>query len=158
MKFIIGFTILLISVNGYTQDSLKIKTIDSIVASIDSSVLPIQRDTLIQDRPEMGLKITTYLSMIVHNQELLKYENHVTTEMTEKGVPKHMTVTNTFYFQHNKLLKVEEYLLKDEKIKIADWYYADDKPVYYTLDSDRAASSAALLLTIADTLLKQILK
>lgn len=78
--------------------------------------------------------------------------------MIEKGVPKHMTATNTFYFQHNKLLKVEEYLLKDEKIKIADWYYEDSKPLYYTLKSEKAANRADLLLTLAETILKQVIK
>lgn len=73
MKPLFFLILTLISSDSYTQDSLKIKKIDSIEASINSSSLPIQRDTLIQNRPEMGLKITTYLSMIIHNQELLKY-------------------------------------------------------------------------------------
>jgi hypothetical protein len=142
----------------WSQDTLKIKQIDVLVASINSSTLPVKRDTLIQDHPEMGLKMTTYLTMIINGKELIKYVNLVKTTMTENAVARQMTTSNSFYYDHNNLVKAEEYLIEGEKKKTADWYYANDKPFYYTLKSDKAADRAILLLTMAKEMLKQVIK
>ncbi len=150
--FILTFSIV------YSQDTLKIKQIDALVLGINTSTLPSQRDTLIQDHPEMGLKMITYLTMIINGGELMKYVNLVNTTMTENAETRHMTTSSTFYYDHNKLIKVEEYLIEGDKKKTADWYYSEDKPLYYTLQSDKAADRANLLLTLSKGMLKQVIK
>jgi len=142
----------------YSQDTLKIRQIDALLSQINTSTLPIHRDTLVQDHPEIGLKMTTYLTMIVNGGELIKYVNYVNTTMIENGVTRQMTTSSSFYYDHNKLIKVEEYLLESDKKKTADWYYSGDKPLYYTLQSDKAEDRATLLLTMSKTMLKQIIK
>ena len=42
--------------------------------------------------------------------------------------------------------------------KVMDWYYSEDKPLYYTLKSEKAEERAKLLLNISDAMLKQIQK
>lgn len=150
--FILGLT------SGHCQDILKIKQIDAIVSSINNSTLPTQKDTLVQNRPEIGLKMTTYLTMIVNGGELLKYVNYVNTTMTENTKTRQITTSSSFYYDHNKLIKVEEYLLEGEKKKTAEWYYADDKPLYYTLQSDKAAERANLLIALSKGMLKQVIR
>ena len=158
MKTTLTFIFALTFCSVYSQDTLKIKQIDALVSGINSSIFQIQRDTLIQDHPEMGLKMTTYLSMIVNGGELMKYVNLVNTTMTENGATRQMTTSSSFYYDHNKLIKVEEYLIEVDKKKTMDWYYAEDKPLYYTLQSDKAADRATLLLTMSKGMLKQIIK
>ena len=158
MKTTLTFIFILAFSSGYSQDTLKIKQIDALVSGINTSTLPSQRDTLIQDHPEMGLKMTTYLTMIVNGSELMKYVNLVNTTMTENAQARQMITSSTFYYVHNKLIKVEEYLIESDKKKTMDWYYAEDKPLYYTLQSDKAEDRATLLLTMSKTMLKQIIK
>ena len=142
----------------YSQENLKIKQIDAFILGINTSTLPVQHDTLIQDHPEMGLKMITFLTMIVNGGELIKYVNFVNTTMTENGGTRQMITSSSFYYDHNKLIKVEEYLIEGDKKKTMDWYYAEDKPLYYTLQSDKAADRATLLLTISKGMLKQGIK
>ena len=150
--------ILAILCNVYSQNTLKIKQIDTLVSAINTSHLQIQYDTLIQDHPEMGLKMITYLSMIVNGRELIKYVNLVNTAMTENTVTRQMISSSSFYYNHNKLIKVEEYLIAGDKKETMDWYYAEDKPLYYTLQSDKAADRTTLLLTISKGMLNQVIK
>ena len=158
MKPILSFFLVLSFLTVYSQDTTKINEINLLVSNINISTLQIQRDTLIIDHPEMGLKTTTYLSMLVNNNQLLKFVNYVTTTMTENGVQKQMIASNTFYYNQNKLIKVEEYLIEADQKRVADWYYSQDSPLYYTLQSDRSEARAALLLTMSQAMLKQIIK
>ena len=158
MKTTLTFIFILTFCSAYSQDTLKIKQINALVLGINTSSLPIQRDTLIQDHPEMGLKMTTYLSMIVNGSELLKYVNFVNSTMKENTETRQMTSSSSFYYDHNKLIKVEEYLIEGDKKKAMDWYYSEDKPLYYTLQSDKAADRATLLLTMSKEMLKQVIK
>jgi len=158
MKLTLSVFFLFSFSKGYSQVSLKVKQIDTLVSTINNSTLPVHKDTLRQDHPEMGLNITTYLSMTVSGKELLKFVNYVITTRTEDGIAQQMTASNTFYYDHNNLIKVEEYLIQDAIKKEANWYYADGKPLYYTLQSDKAESRAALLHTMSKSMLKQIIK
>ncbi len=156
---ILFIIIFIFSFSGvYSQDTLKIRHIDSLVSDIKGSTLPIQIDTLIQDIPQMGIKTTTYLTTIVHNNELIKFVNYVNSTITENGIPKQMTASNAFYYYHNSLIKVEEFVNEGDKKGVADWYYSEDKPLYYTLNSDKSEERAAFLLTLSKTMLKQIIK
>ena len=142
----------------YSQGTLKIKLIDALVSGINTSNFPIQRDTLIQDHPEIGLKMTTYLTMITNAGKLLKYVSLVNTTKKESAATRQMISSSSFYYANDKLIKVEEYLIEGDNKKTMDWYYADDKPLYYTLQSDNAADRATLLLTISKGMLKQVIK
>lgn len=158
MKTIFTTLFILTFCSAYCQETLKLRQIDSIVSQINTSNSLIQRDTLIQDHPEMGIKTTTYLTTIMKGGELFKFVNFVNTTITENGVTRQMTGSNSFYYDHNKLIKVEEYIIEGDKKGEASWYYSEDKPIYYTLQSDKAEDRANLLLTMSKAMLKQIIK
>jgi hypothetical protein len=95
--------------------------------------------------------------MIATDKELLKYVNYVDGSRTDRGITQQMTSSNTFYYDHNKLIKVEEFLIEGEKKAELNWYYWDDKPLS-TSNPQNPESRAAFLLELSKTLLKQIIK
>lgn len=143
------------------QDNLKVKHIDSLVSGIKSSALPVRRDSLVQNRPEIGFKMTTYLTSIENGGELLKYEQLVHSSFEGDGAPKIMTASSAFYYQHNQLIKVEEHLTDETGNHNVEWYYSDDKPLYSTLDSlksDAVTSRANMLLSMGKGMVKLVVK
>jgi hypothetical protein len=144
--------------SSFSQDTSKTKNIDVIVNKINQSNYQTKTDTIIQDKPEYGLKIKTYLTMKIDNNHLKKYENFVYTIMNVNGTTREITTSSTFYYDESKLIKVEEYMIEGSAKKVMDWYYSEDKPLYYTLKSEKAEERAKLLLNISDATLKQIEK
>lgn len=102
--------------------------------------------------------MTTYLTMLVDSDQLFKYVNNVNTIMAENGNTRQMSTSTTFYYFHNYLIKVEECLIEADNKKNADWYYSDDKSLYYTLKSDKAEARAEVLFTLSKKMLKPIIK
>ena len=158
MKKKIGylFWMILSSSAVYSQDTTALQQIDALVRQINGSGFQTQTDTITNDLPKMGLSSRTYLTTVTDGSQLKKYVNnaHVTTQ--KNGTTKEMVGTNTFYFNQNKLIKVEENATKDGKQMDASWYYADDKPIYYTLKSDKSEERAELLLTIAKGIVEKM--
>jgi hypothetical protein len=158
MKSTLAIFFIFFIVKGYSQDTVVMKQIDVLVSNINASGLYVQRDTIIEDRPAIGLKMTKYLSMIIDGKELMKYTNDMNTIMKQNGVSTGLISSNTFYYCHNKLIKVEEFLIEGDKKSAAEWYYSDGKHLYNTLRSDKAEARAALLLEISNSMIKQIIK
>lgn len=158
MKKIFFALLCFMTVTGYAQDSLKLKSIDSVVSAINNSNFTVQKDSVIQDRSDIGLYIKSYLTAVVDGKELKKYANNVVTDRKESSVSKRINSTNTFYFDQGKLIKVEELVISDDKQMTFDWYYSDNKPLYYSYKSERSESHAQSLLTMGDQLLKQFQK
>lgn len=156
MKILLLPVLALFTITSYAQDSLKINQIDSQVKLINQSNFQVQYDSIIQDYPDLGLNMRTYLTMITDGKEIKKYVNKVHSVRQEKGKTVKMVSTNEFYFDKNKLIKVEEFAVSESKEARFDWYFADDKPLYYTLQSEKAASRAALLLTMGEGMVKQV--
>jgi hypothetical protein len=156
MKTVFLCAAFLCSAPVYSQDTTQVKRVDSLIKLINSSDYKIQRDTIKQDRPELGLYMRTYLTTVTNGNELKKYVNNVHATTQENVTIKQMVATNIFYFDHNKLIKVEEFATEGDKNIDALWYYADDKPIYYTSKSDKSEERAELLLTIAKNMLGKI--
>jgi len=142
--------------NSYAQETPQTKNIDAIVSRINQSEYQIKKDTIIQDKPEYGLKMTTYLTMKVVENQLKKYENIVYTTFNQTGTTKEITTSTTFYYDQNKLIKVEEYMIEGSSKKVMNWYYFEDKPLYYDLKSEKAEDRAKMLLNISEAMLKKI--
>jgi hypothetical protein len=146
-------TLVLLSQITYSQDTLKVKQIDSIVRLTNNSGYKIQRDTIKQE-PASGLSMQTYLSMVSDDDDIKKYVNNVHMTMTQNGIKKNIITTNTFYFDKNKLIKVEEYIIEGEKRSEVEWYYSNDKPIYNTLKSEKGQDRAEFLLKLAKSMLE----
>jgi hypothetical protein len=156
MRTTLLFAAFLFSLAVHSQDTAKLKQIDALVNQINTSNFKTQRDTIKNDQPQMGLSMRTYLTMVTDGAEIKKYENNVLATTQESGTINQMVSTNAFYFDHNKLIKVEEFATQGDKKIDALWYYADDKPIYYTLKSDKAQERAELLLTMAKSMLEKM--
>ena len=158
MKTLVLVAFCVCSMNSFSQDSVKIKQIDSLVMLINKSKFNTQCDSIIQDHQDLGLYMKTYLTMVTNERELKKYVNNVHATRNEDGITKQMTSTNIFYYDKNKLIKVEEFIIEDGKENSADWYYSEEKPLYYTFKSDKSEDRANLLLNMAKVLVKQLIK
>ncbi len=134
------------------QDSTKLRQIDSLVKVINESNITPQNDTIVQDMPDIGLFMKTYLSIIADGKDLKKYVNRLVSTRLEKGTTKNLTTQNSFYFDNNKLIKVEEFAIDGSNEKRFDWYYWEEKPLYYTFQSEKSEARAALLLTMSKNL------
>jgi|GEM_PF-5938670 len=66
-----------------------------------------------------------------------------------------MIASGSFYFTRGKLIKVEEFVAEGEKNETFDWYFIDDKPLYYSSKSEKAAERARQLLLISDAMHKK---
>lgn len=140
------------------QDSLQLKQIDALVAKINSSPLPVKRDTIVQNRSEMGLKMTTYITSLVTKGELKRYVNHVKSSVSANGIKRDIVSENAFYFDHNHLIKVEEYVIDEGTKKVFYWYYANDKPLYYNLKTAKGDERATLLVGMASNIVKGMIR
>ena len=158
MKILLSILLIVAFIRGYSQDTIKTKQIDLLIFNINKSSLPVHRDTLIQDRPELGLKMITYLTTIVKDNELIKYVNFVNTTIIESGGTRKISSSSTFYYNQNKLIKVEEFLIEGDTKKEANWYYSEDKPLYYTLQSEKSEARAVFLLETSKAFVKQVIK
>lgn len=153
MRKLFILTTLLCTLGVYSQDTNKIKQIDSIVNLINHSNYRVQTDTIRQDPSQVGLTMVKYLSISMNGTELKKHvtEAHMTTE---DGKQYHGT--SIFYFHHNALIKVDDSMIEGTTKKGALWYFADGKPIHYTVNNDRSQERAEMLLTIAKTMLEQV--
>jgi len=94
--------------------------------------------------PDVGLFMKTYVSVYLKGNDLVKYASRVNAVRKENGVTEKSNSSSTFYFDDNKLIKVEETAnFKGENIT-PEWYYLDDKPLYYTVQSENSESRGTL--------------
>jgi hypothetical protein len=158
MKITLLFTLLLWIGTTYSQDSLQSKKIDSLVKVINNSNIKPNQDSITENHPEFGLSMKTYLTMILDNNQLKKYVNHVTSVRVENAVSKKMVTSNTFYYDQNKLIKVEEFEIEGDKEQHLDWYFLDDKWLNNTFQMQKFESRASQLLSLSKVLVNQIAK
>ena len=140
----------------YSQDSLRINQINSLVNAIIHSDFPTQQDSTLQDYPGLGLSLKTYIILITYGKELKKYSQIIKTTKTENSITKQEVGGNAFYYDQNKLIKVEEFLTQDGNENKAEWYFSDDKCFYHTLKSDKAEGRISLLLNLSNGFLKRV--
>jgi hypothetical protein len=133
------------------------KQIDSLVSIIKYSNLPTQRDSTLQDYPGLGLNMKKYTTIMTYGKDLKQYSQIVKTTRLENQIPSHEIAGSAFYYDQNKLIKVEEFLLKSDKENKIEWYFYHDKCFFYTLKSDKAEARIGLLLNLAYGFLKAII-
>jgi hypothetical protein len=156
MKTFIALFFLFYCSRSFSQNFTNLTRIDSLVTTINASKLKITQDSIIQNMPDIGLFMKTYLSMIMDGRKLNKYVNYVKATQVESRVAKQMTTCNTFYFQENNLIKVEECVMTDYQMVQFVWYFSEDKCLYHSLQSDKADSRASLLLSMGKDFVKKI--
>jgi hypothetical protein len=155
MKIFILLLLPFFSSKVYSQDSLRINEINSIVNTITHSNYPTQLDSTFQDYPGMDLTFKTYIRVTSYGKELKKYSQIVKSTKKENQIIKEEVGGSAFYYDQNKLIKVEEFLTQEGKDNMFEWYFFDDQCFFHTLKSDKAEERIPLLLTISNTFLKR---
>ncbi len=156
MKTILLLALLFCYTTSKAQDSIKIKQIDSLVSVITHSNWPVQQDSVIQDYPSIGLSMKTYITVLRYAKELKKYAQVVKSTRKEGEVTMQDLSGSAFYYDQDKLVKVEEFFVHEGKENKMGWYYADDKCIYHSLQSAKAADRAIFLVDLANTFLKKM--
>ncbi|MEP7236709.1 MAG: hypothetical protein ABI685_02550 [Ferruginibacter sp.] len=156
MKTLLLFTLLFLSPKLYAQDSLQINRINSLVNGILYSKFPTQTDSSSQDYPATGLYIKKYTTIVTFGKELKEYAQVTKARHEEGQINKQSMGGSAFYYDQNKLIKVEEFLIDDGKENKAEWFFADDKCFYHTLESIKAEDRITLLLTLSNGFLQQV--
>lgn len=151
MKPLLLFSLLAITINAASQNYAALARIDSIVSVINASPKNLVQDSTIQSLPAYGLSMKTYITAIVEGDQLRKYTNYVITDRVEAGVTKHLITNNTFYYFQNKLIKVEEFAIENNRVHQFFFYFQNDKCLYASLisDEDKARDRPTLLLSMA---------
>ena len=157
MKVFYLFFFLFGATKSFSQDAAKIRQIDSLVKVINNNFnLKTHIDSITNDVPAIGFLMKTYLTVVTDAGQLKKYVNYSLGTQIVNSVSKRTTTSSSFYFDKDKLIKVEEFIIEDDKENHADWYYTDDKPLYYTVKNDRSEERAILLLDMSRNMLKLI--
>jgi hypothetical protein len=155
MKPLFLFLLSLFSTKIYAQDSLRIDQVNTLVSIITHSKLPTQQDSMMQDFPGIGLSMKTYITLITFGKELKKYSQIVKSTRKEDQTIKNEIDGSAFYYDQNKLIKVEEFQVQDGKENKVEWYFSDDKCFYHTLKSAKAEERISLLLNLSTAFLKK---
>ena len=117
---------------------------------------PVQQDSVIQDYPSVGLSMKTYISVMMYNRELKKYAQIVKANRKEGEVTFHDISGSAFYYDQDKLIKVEEFFIHDGKENKMEWYYEADKCIYHSFQSPKAEDRAVFLMGLANGFLKKV--
>jgi hypothetical protein len=157
MKKCVLSVFIFVALTSYSQDSIRIKQIDSLVKTINQSSFKTERDSIIQDYSQAGMFIKTYVTIVFEGIEMKKYINEVHSARIEKDSATSTITTNIFFFDKDNLIKVEEFAVFEGKEVHADWYYADGKSLYYAFkqDQEKSAQRAEFLLILSKQLLVQ---
>ena len=158
MKMILFLALFFVCTNAQSQDTAKMKQIDSIVNVINASNLKVQKDSILKDYSELGFTMKTYVTMVLDGKELKKYSDSTNAVNHENGIEKQTNSSSTFYYDQNKLIKVEESIEEETRKGKVQWYFSDGKPLFSTLPSEKEQERAELLLTISKSVLKQVIK
>jgi hypothetical protein len=63
----------------------------------------------------------------------------------QEGKTEKTSTSSTFYFDSRHLIYVNEKGNMNGKEMKMEWYYTDDKPLYYTLKTERAEERSCFL-------------
>jgi hypothetical protein len=156
MKKVVLLILIILPFISFSQNLLKIRQIDSLVKAINQSDLITGTDSIVNDMPAMGLYMKTYVTLSVKDSVFLRYTNNVNSRRIENGVSEKSNMVSVFYFANGQLLKVEESASMKGYNKNMEWYYSEDKPLYYTFQSERAEERAQQLLEMAKAMYNTI--
>ena len=132
---------LFLGINSYAQDSYKIENIDSLVSSINRLNLQVHLDSSTKKVADIEMELKTYSLVVFDNGVLRKYQIKMSSFDHENNVYTPFSQSTTFYYDQNKLIKVEKSRLQFEKQSVLEWYFSDDKLLKCTDTNSSLASS-----------------
>ena len=153
MKKVFLLFILAGTLKAYSQDTAQIKQIDLLVNAIKNSNLSSQTDSTLVDVP--GFSMKTYITTL-RDSGLRKYTIYSKGKQTVDNVSKEIIMSYSLYFDQNKLIKGEEFTMEDGKENKADWYFRNDKVIFYTPELELPDERTKFWLEFAKNVLATI--
>ena len=132
-------SLLLAFLSGHSQDSLhavliKVKHIDSIVASINALNIMPEVDSTAGYCPNPELTLTEYLKWTVKDSVLKKFvfvSWKKSKDPKKKYKPTPGDMIHTYYFNGNNLVKEEDLFIdNNNKEQLQVWYFENEKLLY----------------------------
>ena len=121
------FGIVTLPLIGLSQEQLKLRSIDSIVYSINNTRYAETTDTANNDIPAYMIFISTIQTTISDGHNLKKHIHHILNFDNQQKKSKTGEYFSIYYYNNNDLIKVEESADdKNGSFKIF-WYFDDNK-------------------------------
>ena len=152
MKRIFLLIILFWTSETYSQDTTAIvKQIDLLVNTIKH--LSSHTDSTLVDVPANGFWMKTYITTVKDSTQFKKWAIYQIGKQTRNDALREIAASTALYFDQNKLIKAEEFNIEDGKEEHADWYFQDDKALYYSFKNGYSEKRALYLLDLAKKIL-----
>lgn len=159
MKTFFAFVLLLPAVTSiFSQDSLLIKRIDSLVIQINRAKLTIINDSTSNAEPGFSVEMYSYSTAFFQGSEFAKFfmKDSITTNVN--GTTGITNTMHVFYFYKRTLIKAESYVSLSNFKQQMVWYYWDRRlikkqPAFPVHDKNDESN-----LEFADTLLNKYQK
>ncbi len=152
---------ILIAIAGFSQDSIRTTRIDSLVSYYNHAGFREERDSIITNMPEMKFSSKTYITILIHEGAIKKYENRPTMTMQNKDSVQTRSGYNIFYFDKDKLIKVEEGTNDENGSASIDWYFDNDIAFFYKITpqkqikAEKLEERGKLLVVMAKSILEK---
>ena len=126
MKTYFAFVLLLfITTHIFSQDSLLIKRIDSLVIQINTSKLTEVNDSTNQSEPGVSMEMYSYSTAFFDGGVFTKFFFKDSIKTNLNGMAVIMNTAQALYFYKSKLIKVEAYVFQSNFKQRLIWYYWD---------------------------------
>jgi hypothetical protein len=158
-KFILFIVVFVGIQKANAQDTLGLKKIDSVVNIIEKGKWNFQTDSLLKRDTIMNIMFMEtdfHLSHYFDDSNCLKklvWYNRVKGK--KQGDESEITTTSIFYYNANKLIKVDDTAIENGKTGHIETYYNNDKVLYCSVNRERTEERSFLLLGLSKTFLKQ---
>ncbi|QES88192.1 hypothetical protein [Rhizosphaericola mali] len=158
LKSIYTLFCLVILVKCDAQESGKTMDIDSIVSKINSSDYFLKRDSLSQNILGLNTNMQRILSTYFKGKDLIKHVNYANILNLKANDTLHTVGENIFYYDHNSLIKVEEYFTENGKMKMnVSWYFSKGQLLNYIVLEPKSSETAERTKLASNTGAKQLL-
>jgi hypothetical protein len=138
-----------------SQDTTaRVKQIDLLVNTIKN--LTSHTDSTLADVPAMNFWMKTYITTTKDSTQFRKWAIYQIGRQKLNDTLREIKASTGLYFDQNKLIKAEEFSNEDGKEVYADWYFQDDKALYYTFKNSHSEKRALYLLDLAKKILEDL--
>jgi len=156
MKFIF-ISLIVFSLNSYSQDDSRVKSIDSLVNITNRSKLSVKVDSLKTDGAPGGISSQSYITSWRKGSEIKKYVNKTHIEQVQQnGTIKKVETILSIYYNRQRVIKIEQSMISGSSKNESIYYYYNDKPVYYSPSTAASPIVSRSLLASAKDILKTL--
>lgn len=158
MKFILFVLLLFTATSIFSQDSLLIKRIDSIVIQINRAKLKAVDDSSNNSEPKVSMEMYSHSTAYFRDNEFVKFFAKDSIKTNTNGTTGVMKTKHVFYFYNRALIKTEAYVSLSNFNQEFVWYYWDRRLIKKHSAFPFKDKNDESNLELADTLLNKYQK